>query len=145
MEVINYVLAAVVAALGLVSGRALARIAKEEIKPGKKYFLILQKFLFCLTVFLVMHFNRTNVHYTWTGALIIFVYLSWSKKIPTYFISVILGLGMYLASLTGSFLLISGVIFLYGLPAGSLMKNKKEIILNIVVFLAVAAGMFFFT
>lgn len=143
MEIINYLLIAAVAALGLVSGRVLARIAKEEIKPGKKYFLILQKFLFALTVFLLMHFNRTNVHYTWIGVLVLFVYLSWFKKIPTYVISAVLGAGIYLASLTDNFLLISGFIFLYGLPAGSLIKNKSEIILNIAVFLAVSAGLFF--
>ncbi|MBW3001598.1 hypothetical protein KY338_00370 [Candidatus Woesearchaeota archaeon] len=143
MEILNYALIVLVASLGLMSGRIIAWIAKEEIKPGKKYFIVLQKILFCFIVFLLMYSNKTNVHYTWVGALVLFVYLSWLKKIPTYIISAVLGTGMYLASLTDNFLLISGVIFLHGLPAGSLMKNKKEVILNIVVFLAVAVGLFF--
>ena len=142
MGIINYLLIAVVAALGLVLGRVLAWMAKEEIKPGKKYFLILQKALFCLAIVLLMYFNRTNIHYTWIGALIIFVYLSWFKKIPSYSISVVLGFGVYLASLTDNFLLISAVIFLHGFPAGSLIKSKKEMALNIAVFLAVAIGLF---
>jgi hypothetical protein len=143
MEILNYASIAFIAGLGLLSGRILAWLAKEEIKPGKKYFLILQKFLFCLAVFLMMYFNRTNVHYTWAGVLVLFVYLSWFKKIPTYLVSAVLGAGLYLASLTDNFLLLSGIIFLHGIPAGSLIKNKKEIVLNILLFLAVSMGLFF--
>ena len=143
MEILNYVLIALIVSLGLLSGRVLAWIAKEEIKPGKKYFLILQKILFCAAVVLLMYFNKTNVHYTWTGALVIFAYLSWFKKIPSYVISAVLGAVLYLAALTDNFLLISAVIFLYGFPVGSLIKNKREIALNIVVFLVIAVGLFF--
>ncbi|MBW3004604.1 hypothetical protein KY310_02125 [Candidatus Woesearchaeota archaeon] len=143
MEILNYAVIALVASLGLLSGRILARIAKEEIKPGKKYFLILQKVLFCLAVVLLMYSNKTNVHYTWIGALVLFIYLSWFKKLPSYIMSAVLGAGVYLAALTDNFLLISGVIFLYGLPTGSLIKNKKEIALNIMIFLVLAAGLFF--
>lgn len=143
MEILNYALIALIVSLGLLSGRIIAWIAKEEIKPGKKYFLILQKVLFCAVVFLLMYFNKTNVHYTWIGGLVIFAYLSWFKKIPSYIISAVLGITLYLATLTENFLLISAVIFLYGFPAGSLIKNKKEIALNIVIFLVVAVGLFF--
>lgn len=143
MEILNYALIALIVSLGLLSGRIIAWIAKEEIKPGKKYFLILQKILFCAVVFLLMYFNKTNVHYTWIGGLVIFAYLSWFKKIPSYIISAVLGITLYLATLTENFLLISAVIFLYGFPAGSLIKNKKEIALNIVIFLVVAVGLFF--
>jgi len=143
MEILNYALLALIAGLGLLSGRILAWLAKEEIKPGKKYFLILQKFLFCLTAFLLMYFNRTNVHYAWIGVLVLFVYLSWFKKISSYAMSAVLGAGIYLASLTDNLVLISGIIFLHGFPAGTLIRNKKEIILNIAVFLAVSIGLFF--
>ncbi len=140
MEILNYALVALIISLGLLSGRIIAGIAKEEIKQGKKYFLILQKILFCTVVFLLMYFNKTNVHYTWIGGLVIFAYLSWFKKIPSYIISVVLGILLYLAALTDNFLLISAIIFLYGFPTGSLIKNKKEIALNIVLFLVVAIG-----
>jgi len=143
MEILNYALVALIISLGLLSGRIIAGIAKEEIKQGKKYFLILQKILFCTVVFLLMYFNKTNVHYTWIGGLVIFAYLSWFKKIPSYIISAVLGITLYLATLTENFLLISSVIFFYGFPAGSLIKNKKEIALNIVIFLVVAVGLFF--
>ena len=142
MEILNYFLIAVVAAIGLILGRILAWTAKEEIKPGTKYLLILQKALFCLAIALLMYFNRTNVHYVWIGALVIFIYLSWFKKIPSYAFSVILGILFYLASLTEKFVLISAVIFLHGLPAGSLMKNKKMLALNVLVFLINAMLLF---
>lgn len=142
MEILNYALVALVASLGLVIGRVLARIAKEEIKPGKKYLLALQKILFCTAVITLMYLNRENVHYSWAGALILFAYLSWFKKIPSYIHSAALGAGFYLASLTDNFTVISAVVFLHGFPAGSLIQNKKKLILNMVLFLVLATGLF---
>ena len=142
MEILNYALIAVIASLGIISGRILARVAKEEIKPGTKYLLILQKALFCLATALLMYFNRTNAHYIWIGALVIFAYLSWFKKIPSYAVSVILGILLYLASLTENFVLISSVIFLHGLPQGSLIKSKKETALSTILLLIVALLLF---
>jgi len=39
-------------------------------------------------------------------------------------------------------LLVSALIFLYGLPSGSLIKNKKEIAVNVLAFLIIAIGLF---
>lgn len=142
MEILNYALVALVASLGLVTGKILARIAKEEIKQGKKYLLILQKILFCTAVITLMYLNRENVHYSWAGALVLFVYLSWFKKIPAYIQSAALGAGLCLASLTDNFTAISAIVFLHGFPAGSLTKSKKEVALNIAIFLAAAISLF---
>ena len=43
MNILNYSLAALIAYTGLFIGFMLAIMAKEEIKPGKKYFIILQR------------------------------------------------------------------------------------------------------
>lgn len=142
MEILNYALVALVVSIGLILGRILAWIAKEEIKPGKKYLLILQKALFCAIAAVLMYANRTNVHYVWIGGLIIFAYLSFFKKINHLIISAILGAGFYISSNTDQFLLTSALIFLYGMPAGSLMKNKKELALKIALFLLFAIGLF---
>ena len=143
MEILNYVLVALIASTGLVLGRILAGIAKEEIKPGTKYLLLLQKALFCLAAAFLIYINRTNVHYIWALSLAIFIYLSWFKKIPFYAISAFLGVLFYLASLTENFTLLSAVVFLHGFPAGSLIKSKKEIFVNVLFFLITAIGCFF--
>ena len=142
MEILNYVLAALVVSTGIILGRILARIAKEEIRPGKKYFLIIQKSLFCAAIVFLMYLNKTNVHYIWIGALIIFTYLLYFKKINPMIISAVLGLAVYLSSKTDYFVVISSLTFLYWLPIGTLLKNKKKIALNLIVFLVVAIGLF---
>lgn len=142
MEILNYALVAVVIAIGLILGRVLAWMAKEEIKAGKKYLLILQKALFCAITAVLIYANRTNVHYVWIGGLIIFAYLSFFKKINHLMISAILGAGLYISSSTDQFLLTSALIFLYGLSAGSLIKDKKLIAGNLAIFLAVALLLF---
>jgi hypothetical protein len=142
MEILNYALVAIVISIGLILGRVLAWIAKEEIRPGKNYFLILQKALFCAAVIALMFLNRTNVHYIWAGALIIFVYVYYYKKISPEIVYGVLGLVFYLSSKTEYFLLASSLIFLYGLPSGTLLKNKEKIALNLLVFLVVSIGLF---
>jgi len=142
MEILNYALVALVVSIGLILGKILAKIAKEEIKPGKKYLLILQKVLFCAIAAVLIYSSRTNVHYVWIGGLIIFAYLSFFKRINHLIISAILGIGFYLSSSTDHFLLISALIFLYGLAAGSLFKEKKMIAGNLIVFLAVSLLLF---
>ena len=142
MEILNYVLIAVVVSIGLILGRVLAWIAKEEIRPGKNYFLILQKILFCAAVILLMYLNKANVHYIWAGALVIFVYLYYYKKISPEIVYGVLGLVLYLATKTEHFLLAGSLIFLYGFPTGTLLKDKKKIALNLLLFLLVAIGLF---
>lgn len=142
MEILNYVLIAVVVSIGLISGKVLAWIAKEEIRSGKKYFIILQKALFCGAIILLMFLNKTNVHYIWIGALVIFVYLYYYKKISPEIVYAVLGLVFYLSVKTEYFLIASSLIFLYGLPSGTLLKDKKKIALNLLLFLVVAVGLF---
>ena len=142
MEILNYVLIATLVSTGLILGRVLANIAKEEIKPGKKYLIILQKLLFCSAIILLMYLNKTNVHYIWIGALVIFVYLYYYKKISPEIVYAVLGLVFYLSVKTEYFLIASSLIFLYGLPSGTLLKDKKKIALNLLLFLVVAVGLF---
>jgi hypothetical protein len=53
MAILNIILAAVIAALCFPIVILLAKLAKEEIKPGKKYFIYTQKVLFILAIILV--------------------------------------------------------------------------------------------
>ena len=142
MEILNYSLVVLVIAIGLILGRVLAWMAKEEIKAGKKYFLLLQKALFCAVIFTLMYANKTNAQYTWIGAVIIFAYLAYFKKVNITITYVVLALAVYLSTKTDYFLLASSLAFLYGLPTGTLLKDKKFIALNLIVFLVTAAGMF---
>lgn len=140
MEILNYALTAIVASIGLMCGAIIARFAKEEIKPGKKYFILLQKLLFVAVIALVMYANRTNVHFIWVGGVIIFVYLYFFNKIRQAFAYGALALAFFNAS--DMFLPASALIFLYGFPTAAKMK-KREIAECMITFLAISIILFF--
>lgn len=144
MEILNYSLIALITAVGLACGAVIGYFAKEELKPGKKYFILLQKILFTLAIAFLMYANRANVHYLWAGGLIIFIYLYFYERINQAFAYAFLALVFSLASETGMFLPISASIFLYGFPAGSLnYKNKKMILICNILFIILAVILFF--
>lgn len=138
MEILNYSLISLIAVLGLALGAVIGHFAKEEMKPGKKYFLLLQKALFIASIAAVMYANRTNVHYIWIGAVIIFIYFYFFEKINQIFAYAVLGLAFFLASETEMFLPVAALVFLYGFPTGSMIKNRKSIIFCTIIFVAVA-------
>ena len=97
---LNYFLAAIVAYLGLLLGIILIKIAPEEQKPGKKYFIFLKKAIFLLVLIFYLFFYNFNPAFS----LILLVFtliLMLNKKLKlekiglTYFF---FGLVFYLSS-----------------------------------------------
>lgn len=144
MEILNYSLVALITSLGLICGVVIGYFAKEELKPGKKYLIWLQKILFALAIVLLMYANRTNVHYMWIGGLILFMYLYYNEKMHNAITYAFLAFVFFLASWTGMFLPVSASIFLYSFPTGSMIyKNKREIAICMTSFLVIAVILFF--
>jgi hypothetical protein len=54
MEILNIILGLVTALLGFPIGLLLALVAKEELKPGKKYFQWMQRVLLILIVIAIL-------------------------------------------------------------------------------------------
>lgn len=145
MEILNYSLIALITVLGLAAGAVIGHFAKEELKPGKKYFIFLQKALFTAIIAVIMYVNRANVHYIWIGAAIIFIYLYFFEKINQAFAYALLGLAFFLAADTEMFLPVASLVFLYGFPTGSrLIKSRKSIILCTIIFIAIAFLLYIF-
>lgn len=146
MNLLNYSLAAIIAYLGLFVGFILAIIAKEELKAGKKYFLFLQRIILLLIFVFLLIFIKLSYILVLLVLVFIMVYLLKRKKefneLP--YIYLILSIIFYLSSKKlDLFLIESSLIFLYGLPTGSLLtqKSKKETMINIlknVLFIVVA-------
>jgi len=140
---LNYVAIAILALLGLTAGVVLGRIASDEIKPGKKYFDLLQRIA--------------------SIAIVIGIALELSQSLSTYLIaSFIAGLAVSLflrirylalgiavfasASIQSQlFLFICLATFLYGLPTGSLIYKRisKGILIRSLLFLIPAIILFF--
>ena len=153
MNVLNYSLAAIISYLGLSIGLILAIIAKEELKAGKKYFILLQKAILLLIFIFLIYFLKFNLINLIIVLLFIFIYLIkyyWNKRInESFYIYLILSIIFYISSKSlNLFIIESSLIFLYGLPTGTLLttKNKKESIINILknmLFIILAIILFF--
>ncbi|MBW2975511.1 hypothetical protein KY366_07355 [Candidatus Woesearchaeota archaeon] len=150
MNTLNYSLTAITAYLGLFAGFILAAIAKEELKQGKRYFIFLQKIILLLVFVFLLAFIKLDY-------VLLLVILSFSvicllrrkkgfNEVP--YIYIILSVIFYLASKKpGLFVIESSLMFLYGLPTGSLAaksggkKERKRAVIDIlknIVFVALA-------
>lgn len=132
-------LIAVIAFLGLMVGYLLTVLAKEEIKPGKKYFLILQRVLL-LALALVL------LSQVWTKKVFIIPFIL--GIVVGYFLQFrYLYLGLALAaSITLSvdfFVIVASLVFLHGLPYGSISSKLKLPFHALFFFIPVIIMIFF--
>lgn len=138
MNLLNYFLAAIISYFGLFVGFILAIIAKEELKQGKKYFIFLQKIILLLIFIFLLIFIKLNYLLVLLILIFILIYIlkNYLKKQfnELSYIYIILSIIFYISSKElNLFVIESSLIFLYGLPTGTLLirKSKKETIINI--------------
>lgn len=116
----NIILTFLIAASGFLIGLILKKIAKEEIKPGKIYFIWMQNILLMLAaIFFAYSFNLNLLLLIGIGLIITgAVTLVKPKAIIGYPILIIL----FILSIknTNLLILISSIIFLYGFPSAAL-------------------------
>lgn len=123
------VLAIIVSFLGLIAGLIVAKAAKEEIKPGRKYFkVVIRVILFLLVV--------SFLFLSWTSLYVVVAFLV-GLILARYFDRVYFYLGLGLAASVGSsenfFLLVNSLVFLFGLPYAGFIK-LKEVYLDAIFF-----------
>ena len=152
MQFLNYFLASVLSYFGLLIGIALIIIAPEEQKPlGKKFSLLRKIFLLLIFAFLVFYYFRNLTYILLLAACFAVILLighrikdSLKKLILSY---ALLGFLFFLGSANNSlFVIESSLILLYGVPAASIIYNKKnhyKIMLCSVAFVAIA-NLFYF-
>ncbi len=151
MQFLIYFLTSLTIFSALFAGMALALSAKEEIRPGKKYFILLQGvvLLSVIASFFAFYINIYLVYFI-AVLLIFLLYFNYTrfKEIKPYVIYPALAIIFYLSSKKPSlFVVESSLMFLYGLPTGTLLttvKSKKETIKRIlpgIAFIAVALAL----
>ena len=117
------ILIGILAFLGILGGRLLAKIAEEEIKPGMKYFLALQRVILLALLLALM----APVMYTWTQVIPFLAGAVLSSLFKQrYFYH---GLSLVAASALSPtiFFIVASLIFFYGLPYGTLNKEVKQL------------------
>ncbi len=147
MQLLNYSLVSIISFSGLLVGMILAFTAKEELEPGKKYFLLLQKLTLLLILIFLLNFFNINLYLRIT-IYILFIFLM-TINIKSQIIYPALGVVFFLSSRDINLFVINSIlIFLYGFPTGSLFAKKlikkkksfvlKNIFLNYFWFVAVS-------
>ena len=124
-----YLLASLIAYLGLLVGIILIRMAPEEQKPGKKYFILLKKILFFMLSIPILYHYKINM--VFSLALLSFVaVLILGNKLKldkSYLIYFLLGILFYLGSrFIDLFVAEAVLIFLYGMSDASLTFSPKK-------------------
>lgn len=153
MQFINYFFASIISFSGIFIGITLVKIAPEEQKPLKKYFLSARKILLLLIfLFLSLYYFNKAVYVAaiiLTLAFLIFIECKaadlFKKSLFNYSV---FGILFFLASEnTNLFAIESSLILLYGLPTASLLYNKKEknynLLLHNAVFVLIACLLFY--
>jgi len=147
MEFLNYILVSLIVYIGLIVGIVISYMAKEELKPGKRYFILAHNIILAFIIFFILEFLNANVYLTLFFPLIFIIFLFYYSEIykKSYVLYPILGAFFYVVSKNPKmFLLMSTLTFFYGFLIGSLQidvksKNHFKIILqNILFFICLA-------
>tara|TARA_Y100000310_G_scaffold317846_1_gene371176 strand:+ start:2196 stop:2567 length:372 start_codon:yes stop_codon:yes gene_type:complete len=114
------------ALLGLITGLALAWIAPEELAPGKKYFVGLKYAVFIITVIFIL-FNLSS----WFHRILFFILVGAVIIVTEKTHNICYQAFTYLLFITASFfilehLVLSVLLFIYGLPIGSLYQCQQK-------------------
>jgi hypothetical protein len=104
-------------------------MAKEELKPGKRYFVLMHNIILAFILFFMLEQLKSNIYIILflplAFVILSFIYVDLYKK--TNYIYVLLGLIFYLSSRSSDyFLIISTLIFFYGFLVGALQIGLKE-------------------
>jgi hypothetical protein len=148
---LTYFLTLIFVFLGVYVGTLLGFIAKEELKPGRMYFRALENTLLVFIVLILLYAYGANLYILillGVAASVFLYYTSESTPINqmAYFL---LGIAFFFSTRsTDLFIIISTLIFIYGMPLGSLYvaRNPKrsrktlltDVLLNFGFFVIIA-------
>lgn len=112
-----------IAFLGLVAGFILGKYTKEELKDGKKYFILLER----LILFILIVFMLYRVDFSLLVVFCFFVGMLFFYKLDKsyFYLGMLMVLSLFLSK---DFLMnVTFLIFVFGLPYGSIFYQKKKI------------------
>ena len=132
------ILAGLISFLGVVFGGLIANFTKEELKSGEKYFRVLCILLMSIIITFVLYstliLNTKNLIY-FALVLLFGAIIGLYLRIKYFYF----GLAFALTAISKqNFLLLASLVFLFGLPYGSLLflgkKFKKEAVISAILF-----------
>lgn len=128
-DIINYVFLVVVSYLGLGIGVVISHFAKEEIKPGQKYFKVAKQVVFA-TIFYLFAAHLGIEKIIDIALVTIITLLSYVWDTRTHFVNTnwfyysFFAVIMYETRASDLLIVISTLIFLFGIIAASIKMKK---------------------
>ena len=142
----QYIIVGMIVSAGLFIGKFLVMISPEEIRPGKKYLIQLQKILFILLLLVVgITIGSIIMRIIVILVLAYFLYTLKGNNIHdsnNYYL-LYTAIGLFLGFISWNFLIYSAFLsFLIGIPTAALNYKKK---LNVFVKLFIVFFIFYIT
>ncbi len=126
MGILTLLIALALPALAPLTGYFLGKTTKEELKAGKKYFMGMQHVLFIAIAAVFLYAGKWNLYVVVTGLTIVFAYLTLKQARNPFASEALFGIAFSLAVNAEIIFLISALVFLYGLPTGSLFVKQRK-------------------
>jgi|GEM_PF-5868041 len=152
MELIAFLLAVLVSSLGLLAGVIIARLAKEELRAGEKYFLFAEDVVLAATLFLLwLHQVFAPVALAIISILVVLLLIHPSRVPPALarlrtspVAFVLFALILFTAQNLPQFTLFASLALVYAIPAGTLLYMRQRnwpvgLLLRVVLFVGFAA------
>jgi hypothetical protein len=136
MDSLSYFSLLIISFLGLFVGLILSRIAFEELKDGKKYFIIIQLLLWIIIVNAIIFYYNSLIYVIMGVLLVVLIFILkyiFKNKIRLLDYIIMGILFYYSAAFPGLLKITTAAIFLYGFPTASLIvldsgiKTKHEV------------------
>lgn len=132
-KMLNEFLASLVVGSGILIGALLARMAKEEVKLGLKYFILLKNILFSAVILTtIFYYTRVNIMIALATPLL-FSALFINKLQPVAVYTAFAIVCILSSADSSLYLLVSSLIFLAGFPVGTIAYSaaKKNALIEV--------------
>ena len=139
---LTYFLTTLLAFSGVYAGASLALIAKEELVPGRTYLKAFENTLLVFIFLILLYSYGANIIAIILLGIVatVFLYLTTNRTPVNQIAYFLLGIALYFSTKTTDlFIMTATMIFLYGLPMGSLYvakhlkKSRKTILTDLVL------------
>ena len=126
MNFLSYLAVSIVSFLGLAVGVILARVSPEEMPTGRKFFPLLERAVLVAIAAIFINLFVESIYVRVPLYLLAIILLSF--RLEPNIVYPLLAFPFFLSSIyLNAFTAISALIFVYGLPAGSLYAVKGNI------------------
>lgn len=122
MAILETILTAIISILGYPSGLLISYLTKEELKPGKKYFILLENIMLIVAVSIGIYALQFNLYLSIISAIIATIGIAIIQPKPLAGYPIMLITFLISTKNINLLLFTSSAIFIYGLAAASIKK-----------------------